>query len=29
MKECDKNHKEDDMGESNEARIYRTQVTIN
>ena len=22
MKECDKNHKEDNMGESNEARIY-------
>ena len=22
MTECDKNHKEDDMGESNEARIY-------
>ena len=22
MKECDKNHKEDDIGESNEARIY-------
>ena len=22
MTECDKNHKEDDVGESNEARIY-------